>query len=94
MPFAPQQDWTAFAAQTAAEESAWIQGLGTEERFALYADLFAVVWEARHNGLPGAWDELDEWSWQQKLAVHQRCADAYKKLDEFQHARAAAANSG
>jgi hypothetical protein len=93
MPFAPQQDWTAFAAQTAAEESAWIRELKTEERFALYADLFGVIWKARQNRLRGDWDELDEWSWQQKLAVHQRCADAYRKLDEFQHARAAATNA-
>lgn len=94
MPFAPQQDWNAFAAQTAAEDAAWIRGLGIQERFALYADMFGLVWQARQNGLRGDWDELDEWNWQRKLANRQRCAAAYRKLDELQHARAAAANSG
>ncbi len=93
MPFAPQQDWTAFAAQTAAEDSAWIQGLSAEERFALYADMFGIVWKARQNGLRGDWDVLDEWSWQRKLADRQRCVEAYRKLDELQHARAVAIDS-
>ena len=46
--------------------------------FAIYADMFGVVWTARQNGGKGDWDELDRWSWQQKLALHLRCAEAYK----------------
>jgi hypothetical protein len=94
MSISPQQDWNAFAAQTTAEDSAWIRGLSTEERFALYADMFGIIWKARQNGLRGDWDELDEWSWQRKLADRQRCVEAYRKLDEFQHVRAAEGNSG
>ena len=94
MPFAPQQDWSAFSVKSSDADAEWIRGLGTSERFAIYADMFGVVWTARQNGGKGDWDELDRWSWQQKLALHLRYAEAYKRLDEFRNARAATTNLG
>lgn len=90
---APQQDWSVFSVRSSDADAARIRALGTSERFAIYADMFGVVWTARQNRGQGDWDELDRWSWQQKLAIHLRCAEAFKKLDELHHARATAANA-
>jgi hypothetical protein len=89
MSIAPKQDWAAYQQRLAKEDAAWVRGLTPGERFDIYANLFAIVWRARHN-LEGDWEKLEQWHWQQKLAMRQRCVRAYQKRDEIQHGRAAA----
>jgi len=91
---APQQDWAAYQTRAAKEEAAWVRSLGTAERFAIYADLFATVWRAHKNRGRGDWEALDRWSWKQKLAVRLRCAEAYQRLDEIHNGRASAEDAG
>jgi hypothetical protein len=86
----PQQDWAAYEARTAESDAAWIRGLTPEDRFALYADLFRIIWGARRG--PGDWERLDRWHWDQKLATRLRLVDAFRKLDEVRRARTAASS--
>jgi hypothetical protein len=83
MSIAPKQEWAAYQARMAEEEAAWVRKLDTSERFAIYADLFGVIWSARQNGGTGDWDELDRWHWQHKLAIRLRCVQAFRRLDEI-----------
>jgi hypothetical protein len=88
----PQQDWAAYKALTAESDAAWVRGLTTSERFALYADLFDMVHNARRG--PGDWERLDRWAWEQKLAIRLKLVDAFAKLDQLRSERAAANNPG
>ena len=94
MSFAPQHDWTAYESQVAKDEVERVRSLGTSERYAIYADMFAVIWTARQNDRKRDWEALDRWSWQEKLAIRQRCAAAYRRLDELRNGRAAANDAG
>lgn len=86
----PQQDWAAYEALTAESDAAWLRGLTLCDRFALYAELFDVVWNAR--GSQGNWERLDRWNWDQKLATRLRLVEAYRKLDDRHRERFAANN--
>jgi hypothetical protein len=85
MSFAPQQNWPAYAARAAEEDAKWVRALSLSERFALYADLFKIIWNARKNPRMGDWDRLDQWSWEQKLAKRRREVAAFRKLDELRN---------
>ena len=52
------------------------------ERFAVYADMYNMLWAARRN-TPGDWERLDRWRWEEKLAVRRRMVDAFAKLDRL-----------
>jgi hypothetical protein len=88
---APKQNWIMYEALAASHEAAELRGMTPTEKFAIYADLFNLVRNARSN--QGNWARLDEWSWQQKLETRQRMVLAFGKLDEIQHARAAASDA-
>jgi hypothetical protein len=93
MSIAPQHDWAAYEALVAKDEAACLRTLGTDERFAIYADLFRVVWTARQGLVAQGWQKLDLWHWQQKLATRLRCVQAYQKLDDIRNGRAPATNT-
>ena len=76
----PQHDWDAYRASTAESDAAWIRSLTLEERFSLYEGMFDLIWEARKG--PGDWERLDQWSWEQKLALRNRMVEAFKELDK------------
>jgi hypothetical protein len=80
-----------YEAITARENAEWIRSLTSQERFAIYADLFDVIWSARQT--LGDWEQLECWQWDQKLAHRLRMVEAFSKLDEFRRERAAANNA-
>jgi hypothetical protein len=88
----PQQDWMEYEARTAKTDAAWIRGLSVSERFALYDDLFSIVWGARRG--PGDWERLDRWHWQQKLAARLQLVEMLSKLDQENRGRTVAENPG
>jgi hypothetical protein len=88
MPFAPQHDWSTYEALTRAENAIWIRALSPLDRFHLYEDMFNLIWASRQ--MPGDWDRLDHWRWQQKRAERMRQVEAFTKLDQFRRERAAA----
>jgi hypothetical protein len=77
----PQQDWLFYEAQTQADHVAWVRGLSPQDRFALYEDLFNLVWSARDDR--GDWRRLERWHWDQKVATRLRLCDAFSKLDHI-----------
>jgi hypothetical protein len=91
MGVAPQQNWPAYEALTRAEQAEWIRTLSPQDRFAIYEDLFNMIWTTRDAH--GDWDRLDRWHWQEKLAVRMRQVEAFNKLDQFRRERAAANNA-
>ena len=88
----PRQDWSLYEAFTGREEAAWIRGLSPQDRFAIYEDLFNVIWTAPRS--PGESERLEQWRWDQKLALRLRLVEAFTKLDQFRRERAAANNTG
>jgi hypothetical protein len=90
---APRQDWAFFEERARPVEAAWLRGLTTDERFALYNDMFNVIWQARRN-LEGDWERLDDLRWQQKLALRLRMVEAFQKMDQHTRERTADDNTG
>jgi hypothetical protein len=82
MSFAPQHDWEGYAARTGAADAAWIRSLSLSERFAIYADMFDLAWEARQSNPALDWQALDEQRWQEKLALRMKLVEASRKMDE------------
>jgi hypothetical protein len=76
---APQQDWAYYEARCRASEIAWMRSLTPQEKFALYADLFNLIWSARRQ--PGDWQRLDDWAWRKKLALRDQQVHAFAQLD-------------
>lgn len=70
-----------------------LRSMTPQERFAVSADMFNMLWLARQN-LPGAWKRLDEQRWEEKLDQRLRMVDAFGKLDELRRERSAAENTG
>jgi hypothetical protein len=89
---APRQDWAAYEKLAGPSDAAWLRGLTVAERFALYADLFNMVWDARRG--PGDWQRLEQWHWQQKLATRLRMVEAFNQLDQRTRERAAEHHPG
>lgn len=85
---APKQDWNAYAAMTAASDAAWIRGLTVSDKFALYQEMFRLMWSAPRD--PAERERLERWRWEQKLETRLRMVEAFRKLDQLQHARSAA----
>jgi hypothetical protein len=90
MSVAPKQDWAAYETRAAEDEAVWVRTLDTGDRFVIYADLFGLIWRARQDRGRGDWQAVDRWSWEQKLALRLRCTQAFQRLDEIRHGRAAA----
>jgi hypothetical protein len=87
----PQQDWSYYEAVTNREERAWLRGLSPQDRFAIYEDMFNVIWTAPRT--PIEIERLERLRWEQKLSVRLRLVEAFTKLDQFRRERAAANNS-
>jgi hypothetical protein len=83
--FAPCHDWALYENRVAAADAAWLRSLSSQERFALYADLFDMVLMARHNEQNQ--ERLDRWTWQQKLASRMKMVEAFRKLDEHRRSK-------
>jgi hypothetical protein len=73
----PQQDWAAYEALAAASDTVALRNLTPVDRFALYEDLFDLIWDVR-RGL-GDWEKLERWSWEQKLALRRQFVQAWHK---------------
>jgi hypothetical protein len=89
---APRQDWAAYEKLARPSDAAWLRGLTLDDRLALYADLFDLVWNARRG--PGDWERLEQWRWEQKLASRLRMVEAFQKLDILTRERAATHDVG
>jgi len=89
MAIAPQQDWSYYELRAGEYDVAWLRSLTLDERFALYEDMFNVLWAARPE-MPGDWARLERHQWAKKVALRQRMVDAFSKLDQLQRERAAA----
>jgi len=85
---APQQDWSLYRAMTEPSAAAWDRALTPQARFEIYADLFDFLHEARRGR--GDWARLEQWEWDQKLAIRLRVVDALRRLDQHRHERSAA----
>jgi hypothetical protein len=87
----PRQDWSDYEARARGNDVAWVRGLTPSGRFALYEELFGIVWGARRD--LGNWERLDRWHWHQKIAMRLRLVKAFMKLDELHCERTAAHDS-
>ena len=89
---ASRQDWSKYETLLRKENEAWFRGMTPQERFAIYEDLFNVIWNGRRDAQDSG--RLDQWRWDQKLAQRARMIDAFTKLDQVRRERAAASNAG
>lgn len=87
----PRQDWCAYEASTRQENANWVRNLSPLDRFAIYDDLFNLIWSAR--GDAGNWSRLEQWNWKQKVAARLKLVSAFTSLDQFRCERAASKNS-
>jgi len=78
----PQQDWSYVESRSRETEAARLHAMTPAERFAVYADMYNTLWAARQN-VPGDWERLDQWRWEEKLAVRRRMVEAFSKLDQM-----------
>jgi hypothetical protein len=83
---APKQDWAYYEEKSRAANAAWLRGLSTEQRLAIYCDMFRLIRESRDSSAD--WDALERWRWRQKLAARQREVKAYRKLDVWRERNA------
>jgi hypothetical protein len=88
---APRQNWAMYEALAREENAQWIRRMSPQERFAIYEDLFNVIWNARRD--PQEAERLERWRWEQKLALRLRAVEAFSKLDQIRRERAAANNA-
>lgn len=83
MSFAPQQDWLYVESRSRESEAARLRSMTLAERFAVYADMYNMLWNTRRN-LAGDWERLDQARWEEKLALRRRQVEAFTKLDQLQ----------
>lgn len=89
---APKQDWAEYERRCREANAAWVRGLSTADRFALYADLYRIVRESRCA--QGDWRRLEEWNWNRKVADRRRVVTALLKLDQYHRERATEQDAG
>ena len=89
---APQHDWQYYEALTRQADVAWIRSLTASERFAIYADLFNMIWQARKSAQYS--DRLEERRWRQKLEIREIAVSAFAKLDQFRSERTTSEHAG
>lgn len=77
----PQQDWSLYENYTRPANVAWIRGLTPQDRFALYEDLFRIIWSSRRD--LESHHRVERWDWQQKVATRLRLVEAFEKLDQL-----------
>lgn len=82
MSFAPQHDWSYVESRSRESEAARLRSTTLAERFAVYADMYNMLWTARQSA-PGDWDRLERWRWEEKLALRGRMVEAFTKLDQL-----------
>jgi hypothetical protein len=82
-----QQDWATYEALAAESDKAWLRALMPQDKFAIYNDLFTILWNARREG---DWERLEAWAWEQKLAMRLKFVEAFRKRDELLRKREAA----
>jgi hypothetical protein len=89
----PQHDWSYYEARLGESDAAWLRSLSIGDRFSLYEDLFNILWTARRK-MPGDWARLDQYHWEEKVALRRRTVEAFSKLDQARRERAAANYAG
>jgi len=82
MSFAPKQGWSYVEARSAVSEVERLRAMTPAERFAVYADMYNVLWKAK-RAMKGDWERLERLRWDEKLNLRVRMVDAYRKLDQF-----------
>lgn len=93
MAIAPQQDWSYYEAKSREATAKWLRSISWDERLAIYEDMFNVFWDARRE-MPGDWERLNHWQWNEKVAVRRRMVETYRKRDERLRGRTVANNVG
>jgi hypothetical protein len=81
MVFAPQQDWSSYESLTRADHCEWLRGLSPQDRFAIYTDMFDLIWNSRDPNTDS--DQLEQWHWEKKLAARMQQVEAFTKLDQL-----------
>jgi hypothetical protein len=84
---APNHDWELLESRSAPSDRAWLQGLSAAEKLGLYCSLFRMAGAAPRDA--EAQRRLDQWAWDQKLALRRRLVDAFQKLDRLRNGRPA-----
>jgi hypothetical protein len=77
---APQQNWPLYQAMSIEADRAWLRGLSTAQRFAIYQGFFNAICNARGGG--GDRQRLESSRWQEKLAIRRRMVEAFGQLDQ------------
>lgn len=85
MPFAPQQNWALYEERASEVDAAWLRRLSHSDRFAIYCDLFDVVFYGRDPNVD--WHRVEAERWEEKLAARLRVTDAFRKLDQLRGTR-------
>ncbi|HKD36403.1 MAG TPA: hypothetical protein VKB78_06365 [Pirellulales bacterium] len=88
----PRQDWAFYEERVRPIDRAWLQSLTTADRWAIYCDMFNLIWNARKQ-ISGDWQRLDEQRWREKLALRLKMVDAFQKRDQLLRERAAKKDS-
>lgn len=80
MSFAPQQDWAVYQQLTKSVDCAHARSLTTEQKFALYEDLYQLAGSRAED--PVATAKLDKQRWQKKLVLRQELNRIFQAVDE------------
>ena len=87
---APKQNWRAYDDLTRRDQADWVRSLSLQDRFAIYDDLFNMIWLGRQNA--GDWERLEKSRWKEKVARRLELVRAFVKLDQLYGERATANN--
>jgi hypothetical protein len=89
MATAAQPDWSYYKTREGECDATWLRSLSVGERFALYEDMFNILWAARAE-MSGNWARLEQRQWAEKIDRRQRLVEAFLKRDQVLSERAAA----
>ena len=82
MSVVPQRDWSYFAERERKAERQLLRSTTPEQRLAIYEEMFGIFRQGRRT-MPGDWEKLDQWRWNEKLAARQRMLEAFRKMDQL-----------
>ena len=86
MSFAPRQDWDLYRAHSAAIDAAHNRSRTVQQRFALYEDLFRLIF--RHRDGSAEWELIERLQWDQKLKRRMELNHIYSGTEQPQHGKA------
>ena len=89
MSFAPQQNWSLFESQCRAARISRLRNSSTDDDWAMYLSMFDLV-VSQSEPVPS---RVSAVHWNEKLAIRQKLAAVFSKLDEMNRGRGPANNT-